>query len=64
MVLAILTDENKTECKTYFIISWLDGRQAAAALPDGFVRVGPSSLTGYAYEILRFGSGERLSVRG
>jgi len=41
MVLAVLTDENKTECKTYFIISRIYGQQAAAALPDGFAGVGP-----------------------
>jgi hypothetical protein len=41
MVLALFTDENKTECKTYFVISLIDGQQAAAALPDGFIGGGP-----------------------
>jgi len=41
MVLAVLTDENKAEGKTYFIISRIDGQQAAAALPDDFARVEP-----------------------
>jgi len=41
MVLAVLADENKTECKTYFDISLIVGQQAAAALPDGFVEGGP-----------------------
>jgi hypothetical protein len=41
MVLAVLTDENKTEGKAHFVISLIYGQQAAAALPDGFAGVGP-----------------------
>jgi hypothetical protein len=55
MVLAVLTDENKTEGKAHFVIRLLYGQQAAAALSDRFVGVGPSFQTGCAYEILRFG---------